>query len=598
MRVFVILAAIVAASAADLGYVENFKQTASGDGTITLEWDYVSGDENFPIQKYSLESDDSINTVGCVASHCSYTYSYLQACKEYTFDLTPIFVDTVNGGTVNGDKVTTTGFANDNPPSAASNLSIAGEDDTGTTLQWDAPDANPDCVKYYEVCARLDGQSDTECHDVYDTSVKLASLQACGYYHVKVTPVTPTDARGPELDDTVTTMDGTPGPPEDVVVGLVTNTTVDLKWNDPAVNPLCAVDYSITYGPVTTRASRIFSLSEETYDHHATLSPLEGCTNYSISISSVSKSDLESVAVTRYAATKETEPLPAPYIVVDPADTDAINVHWGEDENDNCAGYFIICWNDGIHAVDTCENVTDSAGFTITDLLPCTEYAVTITVVSPGGIRSVVVGNSTSTLDVRPEPVKNLQVTEVYKSTISITFEPPETNKQCIKGYAMLVTDLNTTSVTSRTMSEMRTSEPIEEFITNLEPCTNYRIMMAAVSPTGLMSPPQETYTRTTDDIPSEPQQFGLNGVTTSSISLQWYQPETNSRCASQYVLTWKDSAGTTVGNETIVDPSSFKVSYTVEGLNPCETYTFSLIAKSPAGESNAAEFSLQTLCS
>nr|XP_045609991.1 tenascin-R-like [Procambarus clarkii] len=593
MRVFVILAAIVAACAAELGHVENFRQTASGDGIITLEWDYVSGDENFPIQKYSLESDDSINTVGCVASHCSYTYSYLQACKEYTFDLTPIFVDTVNGGTANGDTVTTTGFANDNPPSAASNLRITSEDDTGTTIQWNAPDTNPDCVKYYEVCTRLDGQTETECSEVDGTSVKLASLQACGYYHVKVTPVTPTDSRGPELDETVTTMDGTPGPPQDVVVGLITNTTVELKWNNPAVNPLCAVDYSIKYGPVISRASRISSLSEETYDHHATLSPLAGCTNYSISISSVSKSNLESVAVTRYAATKETEPLPAPYIVVDPADTDAINVHWGEDERDNCAGHFVICWNDGIHAVDTCENVTDSKGFTITDLLPCTEYEVTITVVSPGGISSVVVGNSTSTLDVRPDPVKNLQVTDILTSEVTITFDPPEINTQCVKGYVLQVYDLNTTMTTS-----MRTSEPILDYITGLAACTTYRIIVSTVSPTGLLSTPQDTYATTADDIPSEPQQFGLNAVSTSSISLQWYQPDTNGLCASQYLLSWEDSAGTPVGSTTIVDPSSFKVYYTVEGLNPCETYSFLLIAKSSVGESTAAEFSFETLCS
>lgn len=98
------------------------------------------------------------------------------------------------------------------------------------------------------------------------------------------------------------------------------------------------------------------------------------------------------------------EPLPPTSITVTPNGPDSIEVSWGENENDGCAGSFEVCWTDGVHPIEQCQNVGGGGdnSLTIYDLLPCSEYDFIVTVVSPNGsFSSIGVTNSTSTSDVR-----------------------------------------------------------------------------------------------------------------------------------------------------------------------------------------------------
>lgn len=97
---------------------------------------------------------------------------------------------------------------------------------------------------------------------------------------------------------------------------------------------------------------------------------------------------------------------------MEPSGPDTIQVIWNINEGDRCTGSFEVCWNDGVHPVETCDTVTPGGGgggsvggngyynFTITDLLPCNNYEIGVSAVSPGGIIGDTVFNSTSTQDV------------------------------------------------------------------------------------------------------------------------------------------------------------------------------------------------------
>ncbi|TOF85605.1 hypothetical protein CGJ15_25845, partial [Vibrio parahaemolyticus] len=143
-----------------------------------------------------------------------------------------------------------------------------------------------------------------------------------------------------------------------------------------------------------------------------------------------------------------------------------------------------------------------SSGYTITDLLPCTTYQVTVTVASSSGLDSVVVGNSTATYDVAPEPVNNLQVIESHTNELTVTFELPEVNKQCVETYDLQVTDLDQSGLMAS-----RATDFIETFITGLEACTNYLIELRLLSPTGKASAWREVRNKTQDGIPSSPRE-------------------------------------------------------------------------------------------
>ncbi|XP_042237341.1 tyrosine-protein phosphatase Lar-like [Homarus americanus] len=485
MKIFLYLAAVALCSAQDFGHIENL-QVTSGDGSITLEWDFVAGDPTYKLHKYTILTDNDFSTdLRCPAAHCTTIIDYLDACKEHTFDVTPVFDDTVNGGSVNGDTSSISGFTNDLPPSSPSNLRVLSEDDSGTTLQWDAPTKNPICVQSYKVCYRLDKDPTPTCETTEDTTITLAGLQACGEYHVTVTPVTPSDTEGPQLEQDVTTRDGVPGTPQDVKVGITTQSTIELEWNDPAINPLCVQDYSITYGEVESR--RRFSYHQvedfgDDYDHHANIGPLEPCTEYLINITSIGKKGQESVSISKQAATNDTEPLPPKYVVVDTTSEDSIEVSWAENEADRCIGFYIICWNDDQSAVETCVNVTDTSGkYTITDLLACTHYDVSITVVTPGGIHSETVRNFTNTGEAAPGHVEGLSVVEVHPTSLKVYFEEPNSNPQCVAGYDIMEIDLDHNAHTTRRLNDKYRLDTI----TGLEPCTDYEIKVRAFSKTG-----------------------------------------------------------------------------------------------------------------
>ncbi|KAG7160511.1 Neogenin-like 1 [Homarus americanus] len=389
-----------------------------------------------------------------------------------------------------------------------------------------------------------------------------------------------------------------PGPPQGVVVGVTTDSTIELKWNDPAINPLCVQDYSITYGEVVSDSRQVLASilninieGDEHFDRHANIGPLLACTNYTIEIKSINKAGTESTPVLKNAATNETDPLPPPFIVVDPSSPDTIDVRWGKNEGDRCVGHYVICWNDGIHPADQCEDAF-GGNITITDLLACTHYDVTIEVVTPGGIHSKDVTNSTYTFDIAPGAVSDLQVTDVHKNELTISFDPPTVNGQCVKEYDIHVIDLDS----QVTMTRLGGPETIENFITGLHSCTNYEIKVRSVSSTEKASEWLTVQNRTQDDIPSKPQQLGMYDSTSSSISLEWYKPSLNPNCASKYTLTWQDSQGHSA-HVTVNDQGTFKQRYTVNGLKTCETYTFNLLAESSAGKSNPARYKQSTLC-
>ncbi|XP_045609992.2 tyrosine-protein phosphatase Lar-like [Procambarus clarkii] len=376
--------------------------------------------------------------------------------------------------------------------------------DGEVTMEWRFVEGDPAYpLLKYTLVTDSDVSSDVYCMTTlcYHT---VDNLEPCVTHTFDLVPIFNDTTTGGTLEGnnattTGFTKDVVPGPPQDVVVGPITQTSIQVQFNTSIVNPLCADQYVISYGAVITRAGRrsLLQVMDE-YDFVVTLSPLQPCTNYSIWVIAESYTGFVSDPVIVFAAT----------------------------------------------------------------------------------------------LDAEPDPVSDLQVTDVDTNELTISFEPPETNRHCVKDYDIEVVDLDQPELASR-----RVSAAVQYLITGLEACTNYLIMVRVVSPGGNASAWQEVNNRTLDAIPSAPQNLAMTEATTSSISLQWYQPDTNSRCASEYILTWEDSEGNPGGPDTITDPTSLSVTYTVEGLMACIDYTFTLVAESEAGESDFTQLTQTTLC-
>ncbi|XP_042237339.1 receptor-type tyrosine-protein phosphatase F-like [Homarus americanus] len=607
MKILVyLLAAITVCPAQDLGHIKNL-QVTSGDGSITLEWDFVAGDPTYKLHKYTILTDNDFSTdLRCPAAHCTTIIDYLDACKEHTFDVTPVFDDTVNGGSVNGDTSSISGFANAKSPSSPTNLRIVSDGDLSTTLQWDAPTQNPTCVQSYKVCYMLDKDPTPSCETTEDTTITLAGLQACGEYHVTVTPVTPSDTEGPQLEQDVTTRDGVPGPPQNVKVGVTTDSIIEVEWNDPVVNPLCVKDFSFTCGEVTSRTRFSYHLVEDDddYDHHANIGPLKACTEYTISIKSIGKNGEESASITKNATTKEDDPHAPPYILVHPTSPVTIDVEWSNKGKERCVGYYIICWYSKLIHTETCQNVMDADGsFTITELIGCNRYDVSLTVVTPEGTHSETVRNFTNTPEDTPGPVVNLKADKVQSTSVEVSFSVPKVNLQCVGGYDIKVINFDASKDAAPRGTEGQqdialqvTDNRIVSTVSGLNACTNYEIKVGALSLSGELTSPWEAVIERTDDLaPSEPQHFEVKEVTRNSVTFQWYQPTSNLPCLTAYKLTYKHLI--TTKTKIITDISNYKMEYMVDGLSHCAQYTFTLSAKSVTKESQDLQIVQHTAC-
>lgn len=588
---FYLVAFVTTCTAVDLGHVENFNVEDFGIGFVKLAWDFVEGDATHPLHKYSLTVDSDLTVeFKCSNPTCNRIIEDLDACVEHLFELTPIFY-TPAGDDTDGNLALTTGYTTDEIPGAVSDIRVTTDTDAETSFKWNQPLVNPKCVDLYSICYRLDGETDNPCVESNSTTVTVNNMSACATYHVTVTPLTPSGKAGPMIEYVFKTHDGVPGKPEDVHVGLITPETIQLLWNNPSDNFLCLERFRITIGETHAKIKRPAMRSASGYDNEFTFTPLFPCTDYTIDICSANEAEITSEKVIMYASTEEIEPLAPPSVTVTPSGPDTIEVSWGDNENDRCSGSFEVCWYDGVHPVEQCQEVGGDGdnNLVVHDLVPCSNYDFSITVHSPNGtFVSNSTYNSTSTADVRPGPVVNLHVVDVDRTEMTVKCEPPAVDPQCAKEVITRVIDEN-----GKSQRVMRKSN-FEETIYGLEPCTDYRILVSTKSPSGLQSEERETRNRTLDDIPSEPQAFNVTDVTTTSVTLQWFRPATNPRCATDYTLTWAGDVNDTI---TISDTSSFKIVYVVDGLNSCTNYNFTLNAESSAGQGPETILAQTTTC-
>lgn len=589
--IFVSLALLVTAGAGEkLGEIQNFQQKSNGADYIELEWS-LTQDGDYTLHKYTLTTDkDFSNDVRCFNEHCTFVVDYLPACTDHDFELVPHFDGP--SGDVLGAVATATGSTADSPPGAPSNIEVSGLGASGTNLTWDAPATNPGCVDVYEVCYRLDSDTATKCENTTDTSITLTALEACGRYQVTVTGVTPSGAAGASLDTFITTQDGVPGQPQNVVVGLATVDSITIQWDDPLINRLCIDRFAFSYGETHTRSLHYVRAS----DHEAIISPLNGCTNYTIDVFAVSSAGIAGPFVRNYAATAETEPLAPPSVIVGAHGPDSIDVVWGSDPNEKCSGSITICWHDRDH-VEICESIPDGGGnnFTITDLLPCSSYDVIVSVVTPGGIVGQPAANATHTEDVQPGPVKFLRMKEVTSHEMTISYEAPDTHPQCVHEYDIeIINEDDYFSKRSHVVPYM------DGTFTDLEACANYLVNVRAVTRTGLFSDWRSITTTTGGDVPSVPRSLAVEDFNQTSVKLNWWQPETNKLCVTKYRLEWTD--GTTPGSTEVSPPVGgilpFENEKTVAGLAPCTDYTFTVYADADVGgTSDPATVTQTTAC-
>ncbi|XP_064098706.1 uncharacterized protein LOC135209881 [Macrobrachium nipponense] len=558
------------------GYILDFEAIDAGTTWIYLRW--TLSPTIYKIHKYSLLIDDDLTTeFPCPDATCYHNATYLDPCAKHTFRLTPHFyIETLDraGAPAHVDANTL-----DIEPSAPENGVVLNTTESSATIAWEA--MGTQCVSKFKVCYRNFGDRPTEiCKNTVDTMFLMSDLEACAAYEIVVRTIGLSGKPSTPLVFYLNTDEALPGAPKNVEAVMSTTDLVTITWDDPEDHALCVDMYTVTYKKaenssheVSVPSSTFRQIVTPSADHTMTIYPLEPCTGYIFKVAAVSQSGLFGPYALRQARTLEGDPGPVYSMGLSQETTSSIYVNW--DAPTACLDHFRVCYFDQEEVGEVCQNVDDTS-MILSELYACTEYFVSVALVTPSGIIGNKTWANTRTLDLAPGIPTNVSIVKVTSHSIDIRYDPPAVNPQCTVEYDFEIIDKSANRVTSG--NEKRVG--LDNIFQHLEACTLYEARVRAVSHTSLHSDWAVVSEVTKEDIPSAPQNFAVTSVTSTAVNLQWFRPAANDRCIAEYYLDWSE------GSMSICCPLKFEMEASVTGLNACTDYTFTVNAVTPEGAS------------
>ncbi|XP_064098255.1 von Willebrand factor A domain-containing protein 7-like [Macrobrachium nipponense] len=175
-----------------------------------------------------------------------------------------------------------------------------------------------------------------------------------------------------------------------------------------------------------------------------------------------------------------------------------------------------------------------------------------------------------------PGAPKNLTIGQITPHSISILYDDPAENPQCAAHIGLDIAkasgeDKQLLSSTSLVKGHIK-----EHTFNKLDACTKYVIKIMASSPEGLASEWDSIEASTDVEVSGPAQNLRVDGKTTTSINLKWFEPEANGRCVIKYSLSW-EGGSIEIESPTPGGSLPHELEQLVDGLNSCTEYTFEL---------------------
>lgn len=571
-------AALAVCVATNPGYIENLYQTDSGDDFVTVEWDFVFVEGEDPLVKYSCIVDNNETVNICPLSHCSITINHLEACKEHEIELVPYFSDMASD-IYPGEAATLAAYTDDKPVGAPGNLVVVSED-SGTTLKWDDPAENVECVAAYKVCSRREATEESVCQTVTATSATLTYLQACVTYEVTVKPVMVSGKEGLAVETNVT-EDGVPGPPTDLVAGNITDSSIELRWNNPVINPACVHHYVISSGPVALQAIQGSHRASEDFENYAAMTHLEARTTYQFDIVSVSKSDEFSTSATVYATTKG--PSHVNNFQQRGSGYTEVTLEW-----DYVEGYpayplvkYTLVTNKLVQVDFNCA--TRHCSYTVDGLEACTEYTFDLIPffkdpTNDSTFQGAIVSTIAYTNDTPVSAPSNLVI--VSEDDFGTTLQWDASAGDCVASYKVCSRLDGSQETVCQTVNGTSTT------IATMQGCGTYQVSVSPVTHTGNEGPSLEETITPKNVAPGPPMDLVADNFTDTTVVIMWNNPDVNSLCLREYSITYgqvMDRVSRSHGAQGDYDNYA-----TIGPLEPNTVYIIEIISIGQFGQNSA----------
>ncbi|XP_078610680.1 tenascin-X-like isoform X3 [Branchiostoma floridae x Branchiostoma japonicum] len=230
--------------------------------------------------------------------------------------------------------------------------------------------------------------------------------------------------------------------------------------------------------------------------------------------------------------------------------------------------------------VSSVEVGPDTAFYTVTDLMPDTEYTVWVIAFSAAGM-----GDRSGSLSVRteeeapkvPGAPDSVRLTPSGPTSITVEWEAPTTGAD-VEGYNVYYQPEDGSTRTA----QVEPSDMPSYTITGLNPNTRYTVWVIAFSSEGLGQRSQMVNLMTEDQAPATPGAPGSVRLTPSgptSITVEWETPSTGGD-VEYYVIYYQAENEPTMRVQ--VSPSD--IPYTIRDLLPDTQYTIWIVAFSTEG--------------